>query len=225
VPELPPVATTIKLQFIHSIDGLANAFVHAYYRYSGSAPTTTDLGNLCGAVGGIWVSNCAPVTPAQTVLTQVTAVDLSAPTAAEGSSIFSHPGTLTGSPLTANDCALINLHIARRYRGGKPRQYWPFGVFGSLANPQTWTSAFQTAVTNAINGQHAGISGLTWPGGNITNAVSVSYYKGFTVHTDPVTGRAKNTPNLRPTPIVDQVSSFSCNIRVGTQRRRQHFSA
>jgi hypothetical protein len=225
VPALPPVPSVLRLQFIHSIDAIVNAYVHAYYRYSGTAPTTTDLGNLCGAIGGVWVSNCAPVTPIATVLTSVTAIDLSSPTAAEGSSSFSHAGTRTGAPLTANDCALVNLHIGRRYRGGKPRQYWPFGVNTDLANPTQWTTAFQTAVTNAINGQHAGILGLTWPGGSIAAAMNVSYYTGFKVVTDPVTGRARNVPTPRTSPLQDQISAFSCNIKVGTQRRRQRFSA
>ena len=225
MPPLPPVASTLRIQFIHSIAGLYNAFVHAYYRYSGTAPTTTDLGNLCGAIGGAWVSNCAPVTPVATILTSVTAVDLSSQTAAEGSSIFSHPGTRVGEAMSANDCALVNLHIGRRYRGGKPRQYWPFGVVADMSNPQSWTTAFQTAVTNAVNGQHAAILGLTWPGGSVAAAMNISYYEGFKVVTDPVTGRARNVSTPRPTPVQDQISAFSCNPRIGTQRRRQRFSA
>ncbi|MBA0087123.1 MAG: hypothetical protein HRJ53_19235 [Acidobacteria bacterium Pan2503] len=126
--------------------------------------------------------------------------------------------------MTANDCALVNLHIARRYRGGKPRQYWPFGVITDLNNTKNWNTSFQTAVNNAMIALNSAAIAMAWTGGNIAAPVNVSYYHGFTVVTNPITGRARNVPKLKATPDVDTITGQSCNQRVATQRRRQGFS-
>jgi hypothetical protein len=50
--------------------------------------------------------------------------------------------------------------------------------------------------------------------------VNVSYYNGFTVVTNPTTGRARNVPTLRGTPVVDTVTGIVARVQVGSQRRR-----
>ncbi len=51
--------------------------------------------------------------------------------------------------------------------------------------------------------------------------VNVSYYEGFKVVTDPLTGRSRNVSQLRPEgPAVDRITSFSINPKLGSQRRR-----
>jgi hypothetical protein len=54
--------------------------------------------------------------------------------------------------------------------------------------------------------------------------VNVSYYEGFTVVIDPITGRARNVPKLRSSgPLVDGVVGIVINPELGTQRRRGQF--
>jgi hypothetical protein len=129
-----------------------------------------------------------------------------------------------GASLTANDCVLRDLLIARRYRGGKPRQYWPFGVITDLQTAQVWLNAFVTACTTGFTNHTAGMTGLTWPGGQLQTEVNVSYYQGFKVVTSPTTGRARNVPTPRSTPLIDAATGSRINQRIATQRRRQHFS-
>lgn len=55
----------------------------------------------------------------------------------------------------------------------------------------------------------------------LINQVNVSYYEGFEVVTDPVTGRSRNVPQLRPGgPVVDKITGFSINPKLGSQRLR-----
>jgi hypothetical protein len=224
MPALHPVDHIIRTQLEHSYGGIP-AWTHVFSRYSGSAPTATDIGNLAGAIGGEWVQYIAPLCGLNIVLQQVVCTDLSSASAAQGASATTHAGTRAGASLTANDCGLMNLHVARRYRGGKPRQYWPIGVVTDVADPQHWTAAFQTAAYGGIYNFLGALIPLTWPGGQMGGSVNVSYYEGFTVVTSPTTGRARNVPTPRAVPLVDNVSTLSFSSRIATQRRRQHFSA
>ncbi|MGO9750265.1 MAG: hypothetical protein ACLP8S_05560 [Solirubrobacteraceae bacterium] len=51
--------------------------------------------------------------------------------------------------------------------------------------------------------------------------VNVSYYEGFQVVTDPLTGRSRNVSQLRSEgPVVDRITGFSINPKLGSQRGR-----
>lgn len=215
----------LKCQFIILQAAGASAFVHVYLRYNGTAPSSTDLNNVAGALSTAWNTNYAPLCSVNYSLTNVNVTDLTSPTSAQGTNAVVHPGTRTGVGLTANDCMLVNQKIARRYRGGKPRQYWPLGVSSDLGNDFVWISAFLTSANTALTGFNNALLAVTWAGATITQIVNVSYFQNFTVKTNPITGRARNVPTLRPTPVIDPVTNHTINSRVATQRRRQHFSA
>jgi hypothetical protein len=217
MPALPPVPQVLKIQTIMSQGGTLVAFVHDFLRYTGSAPSNNDLNNVAGAISTAWLNAWAPLAPITYSITNVNVTDLTSATAAHGTNAISHLGTRAGNQLTASTSMLVNQKIARRYRGGKPRQYWPFGVAADLLTPATWTSAFLTAAAGGLTSWTNALLALNWPGANIAQIVSISYYSG----TNPTTGK----PELRPTPIVDPVTNHTVNIRVASQRRRLHFSA
>jgi len=183
-----------------------------------------DATNLANSLKTAWTTNFAPLCHPQVSLTSVVVTDLSSPTGGQGTSTGAVVGTRAGTTLTSNDCFLVDFKINRRYRGGKPRQYWPFGIQTDILDPQHWTTTFVTAVTNAHNAMGAAAISLTWSGGQIANSINISWYQGFTVVTNPVTGRARNVPKLRTTPLTDQVTASTFSQRIATQRRRQHFS-
>lgn len=227
---LPAVPSTLKCQFIHTSNTVP-VYVHEYFHYSGAAPAAADLNAAATTLSTAWNTNYAPITSSGFVLTQIVLTDLTAQTAAQGTWSGSHPGTRVGTPMTANDCVLVNMKIARRYRGGKPRQYWPWGVAGDLNDTQHWGSGFITACTTAIGGFHTTAQAITWTSGGIAYAVNVSYYFGSTAVTtgsataNPPNQRGHTKPTVRtnvPTP--DPITLFVPNARVATQRRRQHFS-
>jgi hypothetical protein len=167
-----------------------------------------------------WTSLIAPYSDPEFTLTEVLAEDLSSSTGAVGSTAASVVGSRAGTPIPASACALVNLTIQRRYRGGKPRIYLPVGMSGDVSTGQNWgttfttnlLSAYQALVTNMISAP---------PGATtITGQVNVSYYSGFTVRNPGGGVRAKNIPTLRVTPVVDAVLASSINPRFASQRRR-----
>jgi hypothetical protein len=152
------------------------------------------------------------------VAVQIT--DLSSPSAGVGEWAGSHAGTRSGSILPVGVCVVLNKEIARRYRGGKPRQYLPYGTDSDLSGASRFTSAFTSDLVTAWDGFQGTLSGTAVGPATITNEVNVSYYDGFTVVTNPSTGRARNKPTLRATPLVDSVLEYSASEVPGSQRRR-----
>lgn len=224
MPALPPVPGALKASFQHTIGGVP-AFVHWYFGYSGSAPLSVDAAALANNMKSAWSTNFAPLAHPQVTLTQVQVTDLSSVTGGQGTSSGAVVGTRTGGPLVAASSCMLLLKIGRRYRGGKPRQYWPLGTATDVLDPQHWTSAFTGGVAPAWNAMQTAILASTWTGGNIVRSINISYFQGFTVVTNPVTGRARNAGKLRTTPVVDTVGSSVVSSRIATQRRREHFSA
>jgi hypothetical protein len=153
---------------------------------------------------------------------------LTSPTAGVGSAAASAVGTRAGAPLDANTAVLINHHIGRRYRGGKPRTYLPAGVGADLATPQSWTAGALSNFTlwpSYLEQVRQGMPGTTV----LHNLVNVSYYKGSQAsitgtapyergHTKPI---VSTDPGY---PIVDDITSSSVNPKPASQRRRAGFS-
>jgi hypothetical protein len=191
-----------------------------FIAYAGTAPTSAQLVTFANAVGTAWGTNLKSLCSSQVELTSVTAEDLTSATAAVGASGFATLGTRAGDSMTAQLAAVVSYTIARRYRGGHPRGYWPFGVDTDIATPQTWANAFITASNTGIEAFFTAVLAAGWTGAGALTHVNVSYYHGFTVVTNPTTGRARNVPTLRGTPLVDTVSAAVTQVTVGTQRRR-----
>jgi hypothetical protein len=62
-----------------------------------------------------------------------------------------------------------------------------------------------------------------WAGAGTLSHVSLSYFSGFTVITSPTTGRARNVPTVRSSPLIDPVVTLKTQTSIGTQRRREAF--
>lgn len=222
MPALPDVPKVLKIEFVHSYGTDTTVMSRQFWSYSGSAPNSDDLDTFCVNVGGGWDSNCASLSnAAQVALETVTAIDLSSSTGAEGTGAAAFPGTRDGADLDAATAMVVAYPISRRYRGGHPRGYWPFGSQPDLATPQTWSSGFVTEVADGIIGMNGNTAASGWGGAGILQQVSVSYYDGFVAVENPLTHRYRNVPTVRVTPLIDVVSTEVIpRTRVGSQRRR-----
>lgn len=220
MPPLPSVPDVLRINVDWTLGLDLNAQVRLHASYTGTAPNdaacTTIASDLLTQANTDWL----PLQSTAVSLDSFTVTDLSSPTGGTGVFTFSNPGTRSGSQLPADAAVLWNLHIARRYRGGKPRGYFPFGVGGDLTNPQEWSSAAVTAFETGLQNWLTYLSSLTVSGTSITGLVNVSYYHLFTVVTNPTTGRARNVPTLRSSPLVDPVTANGVNAHVASQRRR-----
>lgn len=220
MPPLPDVPNVIRVDMNTSWDDDPHLGNRSFWKWSGGAPSNTDLDTLSASVATAWNTLFGPLANTSVSLVEVVSTDLTAPTASRGTWLGSHVGTRSGTHLSRNDAALINFGIARRYRGGKPRVYMPLGVAADLTTSAEWTTAFQNAVTTAWEDLQITMGATVVGTTDIGSQVNVSYYQGFDSFQNPVTLRWRNVPTPRRAALEDVVTSALCNPLVGSQRRR-----
>lgn len=218
MPPLPAVPNVLRASLLWTISSDVSARTGLFFEYSGSAPNNTACSALAGDIFAAFAANNGDWDH-DTSLVGCEVIDLSSATGGVGIHSGSVPGGLS-EPISGASSVLANYLIARRYRGGRPRSYWPFGDATVVGNRQTWEATFITGVTNHLTAAFAACIGSTSGGCTITNHANVSYYDGFRVVTSPTTGRARNVPVLRATPLVDTIVGLNVATRIANQRRR-----
>lgn len=222
MPALPDVASVLRI----AISGAVSSqpwLTRLYMQYGGAAPTTAQLNTFNGSIATELGSYIKPLLDVDTTITQIETVDLTSSTSAVSITAESITGTRSGVVLPAETSVVISGKISRRYRGGHPRNYWPMGVQGDLANRRAWGSSFLSTVSTDYGDFIAGVVAAVWSGGVSLALVNVGYYKGFT-NVDGPTGRARAKSVLNPDgPTVDLITSTIPQPSVGTQRRRIGF--
>jgi hypothetical protein len=221
MPALPPIPNCLKatLQYAYGDDNNAQNILH--FSYSGGPPSATDCATLAGDIRASFNTNLKSLFHTGSVLETTTVLDLGSSTGAQGVDTTTVTGTEAGAGLAAATCALINFGIAQRYRGGKGRAYFPGFTNSDLATLGHWLPASITAMgtgwTNFIAAIVGAVAGTT----TITHHVIASQYSGYNAPTIAANNRAKNHPKLRAGgPTMYNVTSWTCNAKPGTQRRR-----
>jgi hypothetical protein len=227
MPPLPPVPNVFLVQLKHTYSNDTDVANRVHCGFTGGSPSGTDLAtfaqHIMSQASATWASEMSTAV----TLTLVTVTDLSSPTGAVGTSTTSVPGTRAGSELPAHTCVLWNQKVARRYRGGKPRVYLPWGVAGDLLDAQHWTPAAITSFQSGLGNIIGAIQGVVVGPATTSALRNVSYYLGSTATltgsgTAYERGHTRSTP--RTTPLVDALTSNTINPRPATQRRRLQFS-
>lgn len=219
MPPLPLVPNVLKTQLLWSNEAGLDMLTGQFWRYAGSPPSATDCGNFAttianayGALDAYWHNSF--------FLVGAKATDLSSASGGVGSATSSFGGALNGGLLSGGTALVANYQINRRYRGGKPRNYLPWGDGTKLSGLQSWSNTWLAAAEPAIAGANASFIGTVEGATTISSHVNVSYYDGFTVVTSPTTGRSRNVPKLRTVPVVDDIVGTTLLGRPGSQRRR-----
>lgn len=220
MPPLPVPGSVIRCSCQHTIGSDLNAETRFYIGYSSGAPTSTNLSAMAAEIGTLWGAHLSSLASTAVYLTTVTCQDLASSSGNVGVNDGDEEGSRTGQLLAASSCVTIDYLIARHYRGGKPRGFWPFGVQGDLATSQTWDSTLLTAVNSQFGTFMADL--IAYSGDSITktNHVNVSYYQGVNAPTTLPSGRVKQSSKLRTTPVVDAITTHLARQVVGSQRRR-----
>jgi hypothetical protein len=216
LPDIPCVR--VRLDYTHA-SGLT-AGSRFYLSYSGSAPTGANCTTLATDIANLWVANVEGEFSSDWTLVEVDVLDIATDSGLSGTVAVSHSGTDAGTSAPAQ-CALnVEFDISRRYRGGKPRMYWPPGLAGDLNNDSTWNSAKITSMNTAVVGFFNGIEALSIGAMGTLTHVNLSYYKGFTNITNS-SGRERAVPKYRDTAIHDNIVGYATKSLVGSQRRRR----
>lgn len=217
---LPAVPNVIKCDYHFAVGGDINAMVREHWQYSGGPPTSANLVSLSATINTSFGTNLKALMNTSNSLIEVFLTDLNSTSGFSGGTVATTAGTRGGSA-PASFCAMTQGLIARRYRGGKPRNYWPFLVTADLTTEQRFSGTATTAVNTGVAAHTAAVVGASAGGCTITALVNVSYYQGFTNVPYGSPTKYRRTPTLRAGgPAVDAITSRICSARPGTQRRR-----
>lgn len=220
MPALPPVPKVVRVGLHWKLAEDTGAVSHFHVSYTGTAPTPLQLNTFSSAVATAWATQFDALKQPNYSLVEVDSVDLSSALSAVGLDVSTHVGTRGGLPLDGAAQVHIQFNIARRYRGGKPGIFLPLGVANDLFDAQTWAAAFIGTVGTAWGNFETSTIGAGWAAAGTIAFVSVSYFSGFTVITNPITGRARNHPTPRVAPIIDPLIAFTVSQDFAHQRRR-----
>lgn len=223
MPALPPAPDVVRVDFEFDLGGTIRAGIRQYWSFSGGPPTVANLNTLATSISGAFASDLAGLMSTDFSLIKVVVTDLTSDTAAEGSWTGSVAGANSGSSPTIDTSVLQSFTIARRYRGGKPRTYWPFGITTNLNSDRvTWSTTFLSTCASAWDSYKAALLALTGIGITLTDHVNVSYYKGFASVQNPVTKRWSNIPTPRTgDATIDGVTGYAFKAEISQQRRRR----
>lgn len=224
MPPLPNVSKVIRVDLFQTLGQNTRGRDRIFFSYSGAGPTVADLTTLATTVRNAWNTNIVPLQLPGYGLNQITITDLNSATGAQVVSSQSTNGTRAGNGIPNGSAVVVRFKIARRYRGGHPRLYLSAGASQDLASSFAWTGAFTTAVASGFLAFISACEVTPPTNLGILAHVNVSYFTGFTAKQFP-SGRFRNIPNVRLTPLQDGVLSYSTNPQVASQRRRNLQSA
>ena len=206
MPPLPVVPDVIKIE----IEGTYHdaKWVNIYYTgYTGVAPPATDLNNYLASLLTNAIPKYAAEMSADNEVTSLKATDLASYTGATDTIPASVFGVRAGDFMPSNVAMVASCEIGRRYRGGHPRKYLPWGTAGTMASGSTidWDSAFVADCQTKFTGVLTDMKGFTSGATNWVNNVNVSY----------VDAKVR-----RMVPVVDVITSSIIRSRICSQRRR-----
>jgi hypothetical protein len=219
MPALPDVAKVLRLDQHFTVGEDTKAKVRSFWQYLTGPPTDSELATAAAAIRVAFGTDLAGFMVSPNELSEVILTDLTSSTAAQGSDSTPVAGTITSEPVPANCCVLESMQVARRYRGGHPRNYWPFGAATDMTDEQLWGATFASNVQAGLVSYNGAITTAIDVFGGTTTPVAVSYYEGFTPFTGP-TGRVRNISTVRATPVVDPIVTIQVRRGIGSQRRR-----
>ena len=215
-----PVANALRADLLWTDSEDSNALTRLHFAYAGTPPSAADCINIASGIEASLIARIREYWAPSVQCRGVDVIDLSADDAHSGVYLSTTAGTRGGAILPAGACVLVNSHIARRYRGGKPRSYLPLLIAGDLADAQTWVEATRAALEAAWATFVADIALVTAGGTEVGGPISISYYQGYLPGRPRSNGHLMYAPAPRAVPKVDPILSQTVNRKPGSQRRR-----
>jgi hypothetical protein len=221
----PPTVKAVRCRLIYKYTDGFFAGSRFYIAYSGSAPSPTDCLTFGGDIASAWNSHIAGALSIAVSLVEVDVLDLASSSGSSGVTSTSHAGTDAGAVLSANAAINVEFGIARRYRGGKPRMFFPGPTQENLTNPSQFSTTFVSGMNSDVGAFFTAVTGASVGSMGTLTHVNVSFYDGVDTEQRPAgTWRGpgyKYPPKYRDTALTDTVESYITKAVVGSQRRRR----
>jgi hypothetical protein len=191
-----------------------------YLSYSGAAPSAANCSTLATDIATAWATDIASSISSVWTLVEVDVLDIATDSGASATVAVSHAGGGSSDAPTANTAINVEFGIARRYRGGKPRMFFPAAAASELADNAHWSAGFQSSFNTAVAAFFTAIEALTVGSMGTLAHVNLSYYSGFKNVTNS-SGRTRAAPTYRDVAALDTITGYATKAVVGSQRRRR----
>lgn len=221
IPPLPDTpCVRVRMDFTQA-DGFTGG-IRFFESYSGSAPTAGDCTTLAGDIATAYATNVLNWVNDDWSLTEIDVLDIASDSGLSGQWTGTETGGRSGTPLPAQVATNVEFNIARRYRGGKPRMFWPPSVTGDLANPSNYDGTFLAGIGSATSAFFATIAGLSIGAMGTLAHVNLSYYSGYETTSPPWRGPGyKYPPKYRALAKSDVIEGYAPKAMLGSQKRRR----
>lgn len=220
MPALPNVPLTIRVKLIGNDGGDNNIQNAWYFTYTGTA-SATDLNTLMGIVVSAWSANIATHTCSSYHLIGVEITDLNSKTGAKVFETVSVAGTGSTPELSSGTAVVVRGAEGDRYRGGHRRVYLGGRSQPDLADPNTWTVAFQTAIASGVQAfVNQIISAAPAAMGALKDVVVHRFGPSANAPVSMEGYRITRLSVPLTTPITHPITGYSTNPQVASQRRR-----
>lgn len=217
----PPDVSCVRVRLIYSgslVNDMGNRF---YTSFTATRPDAAACAAFAASVAGEWVSHLAPLCATYNALTEVDVEDITDSTGAFGTWSGTHDGTRSGTAPPIQTALNVEFAIKNRYRGGKPRAYFPFGVDADLADPSHWSSGLTSAAGTDVPAFFSAVNGDGWSGAGTLKHIILHQYHGF-LNLANSSGRVRAVPQyITPNSISHEVTGYNPKTVVGSQRRRR----
>ena len=220
MPPLPYVADVARVDIQWQVGADNHALTRLHAGYSGAAPNAAACNVSAQAIYGVVHDHFLPIMYTGNTLCGVEVRDLSGEDAESGSYQALHGGSASGTPLPAEVAVLANYRIARHYRGGKPRSYFPLFTASDLDNPSSWKASSIAPALAAVEALLADLGTAEVGGVPLDGAVSLSYVQGYDTPRPRSNGHLLYPPKYRDTPKIDPITGVSINGTPSVQRSR-----
>lgn len=215
-----PDVSTVRIRVIGQDDAANDWGTRFYLSYTGSAPSGANCTTLATDVAAAYSTDLAALAHSTVLLKEVDVLDIATRSGLSGQWTGSTPGTNSGTVLPIQTALNVEYGIARRYRGGKPRGFWPFGSYADLADQSHWTSAFLTAADSAFPAFFSALEALDIGSMGTLAHINLAYYHLFT-NVANSSGREHAVPTYKATATSDVITGYFPKSLMGSQRRRR----
>lgn len=221
MPALPVVPNVIRAEFLFQTTPTNFAGCRRFYSYTGTAPSNATCAAIAADIHTEFSSHLNGLMSDDFSLNQIEVTDLSSNTGGQGAWDGTLVGARSGTAVSVSTAVNLGFDIARRYRGGRPKIYLPFGINTDLGSTQNeWSSTFTAAVDTGWTAFDAAVQAIVESGTTIAQNVNISFYEGFVSSQNPITKRWRNIPTPRTTALIDIVTGHQASSFLSQQRRR-----
>lgn len=129
----PPFFTAFRVRCTGTYASSADWGVRFYLAYNGGPPVLADTNALAAEVQSSWSSHMVGAINTAVSLTGIEVTDMSSETGVQTATTPAIAGTRSGASLPDDVAANFSFKIGRRYRGGHPKIFLPFGSYEDIS--------------------------------------------------------------------------------------------